>query len=147
MLVPGKLSSPAPGSLPAKPGIAHHTPVLMKWPWQLQERVQAPQPSSAPPWCPAGVGEDHYFTIWNAKQMCFNWIQSWSQYWFKLEDSLCVSVHRGKIYLDEEESVTASQGRIILVISDACQTALPGIIDEGDKLISWLPFLKVNALI
>lgn len=78
--------------------------------------------------------------------MWFNWIQSWSQYWFNLEDSLCVSVHRGKIYLDEEEG-EASQGRIILVISDACQTALPGIIDEGDKLISLLPFLKVNALI
>lgn len=48
--------------------------------------------------------------------------------------------------MDEEEG-EASQGRIILVISDACQTALPGIIDEGDKLISLLPFLKVNALI
>lgn len=63
--------------------IAHHAPVLMKWPrlWALSSgrgcAVQAPQPSSAPPWCLAGVGEDHYFTIWNAKQICFNWIQCW----------------------------------------------------------------------
>lgn len=64
-----------------------------------------------------------------------------------MEDSLCVSVHRSKTYLDEEESFAASHGRIILVISDACQNALAGIIDEGDKLISWLPFLKVNAFI
>lgn len=82
----------------------------------------------------AGAGED-YFTIWKAKQICFNLIQCWSQYWFKLEDSLGFSVHWGKTYLDEEESFRASQGRIIPLISDACQNALPGFIDEGDKLI------------
>lgn len=82
----------------------------------------------------AGAGED-YFTIWKAKQICFNLIQCWSQHWFKLEDSLGFSVHWGKTYLDEEESFRASQGRIIPLISDACQNALPGFIDEGDKLI------------
>lgn len=46
--------------------------------------------------------------------------------------SLCIEAK----HLDEEESFAASHGRIILVISDACQNALAGIIDEGDKLIS-----------
>lgn len=163
MLVPGKLSPAARGSLPARAGIAHHAAAVMKWP-QLQERLCSP--GSPAILCislvSAGAGQEHYFTIWKAKQICFNWIQCWPQYWFKSEDSLCVSVHWGETYLDEEESFTASQGRtnldeeesftvsqgrIILVISDACQNALPGIIDEGDKLIWWLPFKKGNAFI
>lgn len=49
----------------------------MKWPQQLQAKgcaVQFPQLD----WCLAGATEEHYFIIWNAKQICFNLIQCWS---------------------------------------------------------------------
>lgn len=87
-------------------------PVLRKWPWQLQEGLG--NPGSPVILCTSLV------SCWSwrrsllhhlkTRQICFNWIQRWSQYWLKLEDSLCVSVHRSKTYLDEEESFILPRG-------------------------------------
>ena len=71
----------SPGPLPARTGIVHPAGARDEVTPTAPRRgcaVRSSQLPTATPWCLAGVGEEHYFIIWNAKQICFNLIQCWS---------------------------------------------------------------------